>query len=209
MIESTSCPLCKSPTVPFEKHKYFTCTECFGISMSPEFYPNPKQEEDRYKEHHNDVNDKGYQNFVSPITQSVLKNYSPHHKGLDFGAGTGPVVSKMLQDKDYTIALYDPFFHPYPELLTKSYDYIVCCEVAEHFFNPYKEFALLKSLLNKGGTLFCMTHMFSEKIDFKNWYYRNDITHVFIYREETFEWIREKFGFSSLRINNRLVELKA
>ena len=208
MTENPNCSLCNSPTVHFADEKYYTCEECFGISMSPDFFPNPQDEMKRYEEHKNDVNNVGYQQFVSPITNSILQQYAPTHLGLDFGAGTGPVISKILQDKQYSIVPYDPFFHPFPELLTRTYDYIACCEVVEHFHKPYKEFELLKRLLNKEGTLFCMTHLYSDEIDFSNWYYRNDFTHVFIYRKETFEWICKEFGFSSLKIEKRLVVLK-
>ena len=31
-----------------------------------------------------------------PITTYVLENFLPAHKGLDFGSGTGPVISSML-----------------------------------------------------------------------------------------------------------------
>jgi len=97
--------------------------------------------------HNNDVNDSGYHKFVSPIVNAVLNDFLPEHKGLDFGAGTGPVISKLLTDRNYQIKQYDPYFFNLPELLQKKYDYIVCCEVIEHFYDPDKEFQLLKSLL--------------------------------------------------------------
>jgi len=39
-----------------------------------------------------------------------MKDFNTNHKGLDFGAGTGPVISKVLKDKGYCIAQYDIFF---------------------------------------------------------------------------------------------------
>jgi len=135
----------------------------------------------------------------------VVRDFSPCRKGLDFGAGTGPVISKMLSDKRYDIKQYDPFFHNEPQLLRDKYDYVICCEVIEHFHQPAKEWERLKNLLLPGGSVICMTHIYEPSIDFPKWYYKNDETHVFIYMKETLEWLREKYGFCSLTIKERLV----
>jgi len=167
--------------------------------------PTPDNEKSRYKEHNNDTEDQGYQNFVSPITTAILNDFTPAHSGLDFGAGTAPVISKILQDHQFQIKQYDPFFYNYPELLNDKYDYIACCEVIEHFNDPYREFSLLKSLLLPSGKLYCMTDLYNESIDFHKWYYKNDQTHVFIYHEKTIHWIKKEFKFSDVKINGRLI----
>ena len=95
------------------------------------------------------------------------------------------------------------------ELLTRKYDYIVSCEVIEHFHKPDVEFSLLHKLLKHGGTLICMTFLYDEHIDFKNWHYKNDSTHVFIYRHKTIKFIADHYGFTNFEINNRLIILKA
>jgi SAM-dependent methyltransferase len=173
--------------------------------MDPEHRPNSTDEKARYLHHQNDVNDLGYQQFSSPITSSVLRDFSSEHIGLDFGAGTGPVISKLLTDNKFNISLYDPFFHNHPELLEETYDYIVCCEVMEHFYSPAKEFALLKRLLKPGGKLYCMTELYHEGIDFKSWHYKSDPTHVFFYHQKSLEYIKEQFGFSAFSVEGRLV----
>jgi len=210
MNNEKSCPLCEGESTVFYQHKtrlYHQCKTCKGIFVDPSLIPDSIHEKSRYEEHQNDVNDEGYQKFVSPITNAILNNYSPLDKGLDFGAGTGPVIAKILREQDYQIALYDPFFHYFPNLLNQTYDYIACCEVIEHFHFPAKEFDLLKSLLRKGGTLYCMTDIYDNSIDFHQWYYKNDITHVFIYQKETLEWIKETYGFLKLTVKDRLVTL--
>ena len=147
----------------------------------------------------------GYQKFVSPITSAILRDYSQNDKGLDFGAGTGPVVSKILNDNKYSINQYDPFFHNYPDLLEKKYNYIACCEVIEHLYHPKKEFLMLKNLLAQGGRLYIMTSLYDDSINFKTWNYKDDCTHVFIYQKETLLWIKEELGFSTLTIAGRLI----
>ncbi len=184
---------------------YHVCPQCAGIFLSPERLPTPQAEETHYRTHNNDIHDPRYQAFVAPIVQAILSNYGPSHAGLDFGAGTGPVITHLLQEQGYAIQPYDPFFHPYSEHLTQTYDYIACCEVIEHFHHPAREFALLKKLLNPGGSLFCMTQLYLPEIKFETWYYKNDPTHVFFYQPETLEWIKNHFGFSRLQIQNRLI----
>lgn len=159
----------------------------------------------RYEVHENNVEDKGYQNFVAPITSAVMKDFTQEDKGLDFGAGTGSAISKVLEDNGFNILKYDPYFHNYPQLLEQKYDYIACCEVMEHFYTPKNEFFLLHDLLKKNGKLYCMTHLYDDNIDFKAWYYKNDQTHVFFYHDKTIEWIRKEYGFTYVSINKRLI----
>lgn len=174
--------------------------------MDESLIPDFETEKQRYLSHNNDIEDIHYQQFVSPIVEAVLGDFPPDNKGLDFGAGTGPVISKMLTDKNYDIKLYDPFFHNYPLLLEEHFDYIVCCEVIEHFHQPLKEFQLLKKILNRPGVLYCMTSLYHPGINFHSWFYKNDLTHVFIYQEETLEWIQHEIGFTKLMLNKNLIK---
>lgn len=202
-----TCPLCQGTSVSFYQFVFFECVTCGGIFRAPEFLPTLEDEKARYEEHHNDVKDAKYQQFVSPITSSVQRDYTTGSLGLDFGSGTGPVLSKVLQDAGYKIYQYDPFFENKPEVLEHKYDYIACCEVIEHFHFPKQEFLLLKSLLKPGGNLYCMTHLFTPAINFDNWYYRRDKTHSFIYQPKTMTWIQQEFGFRSVSIDGRLITL--
>ncbi len=204
------CMLCQTESRLFfqkDERVFYLCPHCGGIFIPEKALPDDETEVDRYLEHNNDVNDPRYQQFVMPIVEAVLQDFAPARKGLDFGAGTGPVISKLLQDAGYIIHQYDPFFYPYPENLKTSYDYIACCEVIEHFHQPKKEFELLKSLLAPGGKLYLMTKIYREHIDFPGWRYKNDPTHVFLYQEKTFDYIKEKFGFASVRIEGNLIVL--
>ena len=205
---SNPCPLCAHQAEIFyheNNRLFYKCMECDGIYLDKKLRPDKETEKARYNTHNNDVHDIGYQRFVSPITSAILNNFTFYDKGLDFGAGTGPVISKILKDNNYCIEQYDPYFHNKPILLTKKYNYIACCEVIEHFYNPKKEFHLLKKMLDSNGKLYCMTDIFDESIDFHQWYYKNDPTHVFIYQLKTFEWIKRKFRFTKVNIQGRLI----
>jgi len=205
---NVNCPLCQNPAEVFYHFKerlYYQCVNCKGIFVDLTLLPNIEQERARYQEHNNDVNDLNYQQFVSPITKAIQRDFTSRHKGLDFGAGTGPVISKVLADNRFTIKKYDPLFHNNAKLLDGKYDYIACCEVIEHFHNPKNEFHRLKNLLQKKGKLYCMTDLYNSSVDFHLWYYKNDPTHVFIYQQKTLKWIQQEFGFSNIDFKGRLV----
>ncbi|PKD20194.1 hypothetical protein APR41_14510 [Salegentibacter salinarum] len=202
------CILCGGSTKEFwksKKREFVECTNCGGIQLLPEFYISKKAEEDRYLTHNNDVEDARYQDFVSPITSRILKEFTPKHKGLDYGCGTGPVVTTELEKEGYFVTLYDPFFHPNTEVLKATYDFIICCEVMEHFYEPKREFSELARRLNLEGKLYCKTSIYSEEIDFDNWYYKNDPTHVFFYTANCLEWIKSNLGFSALEIHPTVI----
>ena len=205
------CTLCNSVAILFhqyQKRAYFKCKFCRSVVLHPDHYLCSDMEKERYEKHNNDVNDLGYQAFVYPVTDAIQNKFNAScHTGLDFGAGTGPVITSMLKKQGFHVDLYDPFFWNDPSKLDYRYDFIFCCEVIEHFHHPAREFKLLRSLLNPGGSLFCMTDFYSEETNFPGWYYKNDETHVFFYHKKAMKWIQENFGFSRLIITNRLAEL--
>lgn len=202
------CLLCQNNTVAFKNindREYFKCVNCHSIMLDQKNYVSSEKEKERYEEHNNDVFDKRYQAFVWPIVEAVLKDYNKEHKGLDFGSGTGPVITKLLEDKDYSIKVYDPYFANFKEKLADSYDYIVCCEVMEHFYDPRLEFKRLRSMLNPEGSLYLKTSIYDESIDFDAWYYKNDQTHVFFYHKKALDYIKKEYDFSDMTISNNMI----
>lgn len=201
------CPLCGTASTEFFDNSFFLCPACEGIFRDPELFLPPDTERARYEQHNNDPADPRYRAFVSPLVEAITAHMPPGSHGLDFGAGPGPVGSVMLAEQGYQTACYDPYFHNTPGLLENTYDFVFCSEVIEHFYAPAVEFPRLFSLLRPGGSLFCMTHLYSSDIDFCSWYYKNDETHVFFYREQTMEFISRLFGFSACTINRRIIRL--
>ena len=208
--ETSDCPICGfEANVLLNKGQklFYKCKQCFSIHVPSSNYLTKEEEKAIYETHNNDVLDVRYQSFVSPITHSVMKEFSLNAVGLDFGSGTGPVISYVLQKEGYSVFQYDPFFAPNKEVLNHRYDFIACCEVVEHFHNPMIEFKKLFNLLKDGGKLFVMTHLFNEevKLSFENWYYKDDPTHVIIYNDKTMEWIAKEVGFASVSVQGRLI----
>ncbi|TRO66906.1 class I SAM-dependent methyltransferase [Christiangramia sabulilitoris] len=197
------CSLCNCETRKFQtvkEREYLQCVSCRAILLSPKFYLSPQAEKFRYSLHNNDVNDPGYIHFVSPIVKRIRADFDRNSSGLDFGCGTGPVITTELRKSGYTLELYDPFFNPNRSALKKKFDFIVCCEVMEHFKNPLQEFKLLRSLLKEHGKLYCKTEVWKESVEFQDWHYKNDLTHVFFYNRKTLEWISHNLDYSGVAI---------
>ena len=202
------CRLCGYKTgeiLQAPNRKFSRCFNCHGIQVFPEYFEDPETEKGRYLNHNNDINDERYKNFLSPVTTQIKKDFQRNSLGLDFGCGTGPVAAVELQKAGYLVNLYDPFFEYHPEVLEKTYNFIICTEVMEHFHQPHKEFALLYNLLKEGGKLYCKTSLFSDDMDFYSWYYKNDPTHTFFYTEASLKWIKEEFGFINLELQPKLI----
>ncbi len=98
--------------------------------------------------------------------------------------------------------LYDPFFQPLMENLKDHYEFIICSEVMEHFYDPAKEISFLSQRLQKGGSLFVMTELWKNQVPFEKWDYQRDSTHVCFYSESTFKWIEKSWAFSRLEIRS-------
>lgn len=211
MKSSVNCTLCGSLATPFARahdRHYFECSTCGAIVLDPEQYVSREDEIYRYETHNNDVEDPRYQNFVRPLVDAVEAKYEPGSRGLDYGSGTGPVAAKLLRDDDYLITTYDPFFDKNPKAMLGNYDFIISSEVVEHFHQPAKEFRLLKSLLVPGGHLYCMTLRYSDDINFEDWHYIHDETHVIFYRGKTARWIMDAFNFADVELKERLIILQ-
>lgn len=200
------CPLCLDSNTQlfFTKKKseknYWQCQVCQMIHLDKEYILNSAEEFEHYQTHNNDIHDPRYQKFVSDITDYVQEKISSSAIGLDFGAGPGPVITHVLEKSGYRVEVYDPFFNPQDEVLKSRYDFIVSCEVIEHFNNPAKEFSTLSNLLNEGAALILKSHFYKNDIHFPSWYYHADPTHICFYQEETFHWIKEKYQFKSVEI---------
>ncbi len=198
-----TCTLCRNANLhPFtvSEKSYFHCFDCGLRFISPKHHLNFTDEHDRYLMHENDADEPGYQTFVKPLVEEVLKKESQKSQGLDFGCGRSSSVSRLLENNGYTLNQFDPFFASDRQVLNQLYDYICACEVVEHFYEPGKEFLNLAKMLKPGGRLYIQTSLVGNETDFANWYYRKDPTHVSFYSRQTCEWIGNHFSFQSAEI---------
>jgi SAM-dependent methyltransferase len=169
---------------------YWRCVHCEARFLDPRHRMSSAEEHAQYLTHENDPNDPGYRRFLSklidPLLQRLGAGLNGGHDGLDFGCGPGPALVSMLREAGHSMALYDPFFQPDRAVLSRTYDFVTCTEVVEHFYHPADRFYELDSLLRPGGWLGVMTCFQTDDARFANWHYRRDPTHVIFYREATF-----------------------
>lgn len=195
-----SCVLCASENVePLQSTpgEYFHCLVCDLRYLHPRARLSPAEERVRYDLHNNDPNDSRYLDFLRPLLVALEAQVPAGASGLDFGCGPAPVLADMFRTRGFKVETYDPFFQPQPPAVDAQYDFISSSEAAEHFYDPLREFTRLHAWLKPGGWLGIMTAMVEPQIDFANWYYRRDPTHVVFYSRATFQWLAGHLGFAA------------
>lgn len=198
--QDSCCPVCLSEAVDhFQTVRgrvYFRCERCRATYLSRAQLPTPEQEKTRYDEHQNDPGDPGYREFLGRLATPLLKRLPPGAQGLDFGCGPGPALAGMVAEAGHDVSVYDPFYAPDQSVLERKYDFITATEVLEHLHRPAETLELLDSLLRPGGLLGVMTEFLTNDRRFAGWYYRQDLTHVVFYAEQTLRMIARLRGWA-------------
>ena len=194
------CPVCESTDIRrfmvIRDQTYFRCETCLSTWLDPSDRLPVEEEYQCYLDHRNDPLDPGYRRFLSKLAGPLVEKLSPGACGLDYGCGPGPALSLMMEEQGFSANRYDPFFHPDTTVLSKSYDFITCTEVIEHFHHPATEFKRLDRLLKPGGWLALMTCFQTEDSRFELWHYRREPTHVVFYREDTLRQVANQRGWT-------------
>ena len=185
----TPCRICGCG-VAFLRHDaadrvYLQCHRCEGTFVAWEGLPGGDEERSIYELHENDASDPKYREFVGRLVEPLIERLAAGAEGLDYGCGEGPAGAAMLTETGFSVTLYDPFFAPDQAALERKYDFILCCEVAEHFHDPISDFTKMARLLRPGGILAIMTGLEYPHVNFATWSYRRDPTHVAFYRPVT------------------------
>jgi cyclopropane fatty-acyl-phospholipid synthase-like methyltransferase len=205
-----NCPLCKSSDLRFfykgEGREYHHCKICDLVSVADSFLVTSKEEKAKYDNHKNTPLDLGYCNFLDRLLIPLKKELKPSDKGLDFGSGPGPTLSKLMKDRGFDMDIYDIFYHDDRSVFENSYDFITSTEVFEHLKEPLFEIERLWSCLKSGGVLGVMTAFRVE--DFDNWYYKRDLTHIRFFTKKSFEWLAHHLGAKMILCDGGVVILK-
>ncbi len=165
------------------------------ISVAKDDLPDLATERERYLQHNNEVDDPDYRAFLSRLWDRIRPLLPAGATGLDHGAGPGPALVAMMREDGFEVEGYDPIFEPRPELLQRTYDFVVCTETLEHMHRPGKDIKRLDRMIRPDGLLGVMTGMLDDVGSFESWYYRRDPTHVAFYSVETMEWIARHKGW--------------
>jgi 2-polyprenyl-3-methyl-5-hydroxy-6-metoxy-1,4-benzoquinol methylase len=156
----------------------------------------PERLKERYRLHENGIDNEGYRAFLSRALDAARPYWRPGARGLDFGCGPGPTLSRLAEREGLVMTDYDPLFFDVP--LQGPYDVVFSTECFEHFEDPSREIARVAALLREGGVLCVMTELWNEATDFGSWYYAADPTHVCFYSKETLDHVCRRFGLTLL-----------
>jgi SAM-dependent methyltransferase len=214
----TACKICAQDTRLIHDEQfainYYYCSNCGFIFMDEAKILPPQQERERYLKHMNTPEDSGYADMLKTfIKTGILPFHGNIKTALDFGSGPEPVLAALLKEMGYEVDIYDIYFAPEPVYRNRTYDLITCTEVLEHLRNPLETLKMLKDHLQPGGILAVMT-MFHPlesgkrgklpgEMEFKDWWYRRDPTHISFFRPETFRYIAELLGMSILMMDKK------
>jgi SAM-dependent methyltransferase len=207
-----TCPLCEQHDSRFfyedKRRPYYQCQCCALVFVPQEYLLDAEAEKAHYDLHENDPLDAGYRRFLSRTAEPLLERLAPHSKGLDFGCGPGPALAMMLQEAGHEMALYDVYFHPDRSVLAQRYDFVTATEVIEHLYQPNQIWQQWLNLVKPGGWLGVMTKLVKDVEAFASWHYKNDITHVCFYSQETFNYLAQRDNLQIEFIGNDVILLR-
>jgi SAM-dependent methyltransferase len=191
--EPAHCPLCAGKDIaPYHSDRardYLACRTCDLVFVPPARHLRKADEKAYYDLHDNRPDDPGYRRFLSRLFDPLNERLAPRSRGLDFGCGPGPTLSKMFEEAGHAMALYDPHYADDASVLADAYDFITLSEVIEHLADPGRDLDRLWACLNDGGWLGIMTKRVRDPEAFKTWHYITDPTHIAFYSEATFAWL--------------------
>ncbi|MBL7664788.1 MAG: class I SAM-dependent methyltransferase [Bacteriovoracaceae bacterium] len=156
----------------------------------------------RYSTHQNSFEDPGYVKFLNQLAIPMMNYLNSDMKGIDFGCGPGPTLSKIFLQSGIVQENYDPYFFP---LATKqNYDFLTATEVIEHFHDPAKGFKEIAALVKSNGMIGLMTSFYQNIDQLYNWYYVADPTHVCFFHHQTLDWLAKEFHWELLNKSERI-----
>lgn len=188
--------------------EYFQCPNCELVFVPKKFHLNSIDEKKEYDLHNNNPFDPGYRKFLSRLATPLIGKLGSNSYGLDFGSGSGPALSVMLEECGMRVDLFDLYYHNDESVFKNTYDFITATEVVEHLAKPYYEFKQLLKILKTKGYLGIMTKLVIDKGAFCKWHYIQDMTHISFYSRFTFEYIAKTFDLDLEIIGNDVIILR-
>jgi SAM-dependent methyltransferase len=176
------------------RREYLRCSECGLVFVPSQFFLSADAEKACYDQHENRPDDPEYRRFLGRLFQPLIEKLTPGARGLDFGSGPGPTLSRMLDEAGFPTAIFDPFYAPDEIVWQDHYDFVTASEVVEHLHRPMKELQRIWTVLRPSGWLGIMTKRVLNQTTFAKWHYKNDPTHVVFFGEETFAWLARRWS---------------
>lgn len=204
MTRDSSCPLCDSISNIFFDNTY-SCPNCCLVFKSSVLFLSKDAENKRYQTHQNSNGDQGYIDFLNRLAIPLKEFIKREDQVLDYGCGPCSQISKILESAVQATNFYDPLFFPDEDVRNQKYDVVTCTEVVEHFKSVKTDWDKLLSTIKPNGILGIMTQFYNDDINYKDWWYKNDPTHVVFYRQETLNYLAKRYQMKVLYNDHRSV----
>lgn len=210
------CPICKSTELTEYNdaaRRFFRCRNCESVFVDPECFLKPDEQSARYLLHQNVLEPAekqgGYRYFLTKFADTALgyvNKLSEEHKAtsiFDYGSGPEPSLMYLLEEYKASGRLsnateirgWDPFFAPDTMFFENGADLVLCLEVAEHFETPIEDFKGLARSCSTDGIIALQTILVPKtRAEFKNWWYKEDTTHVTFYSKYALELCAKNAG---------------
>ena len=169
--------------------EYYRCDTCDLTFVPSQHFLSKTEETIHYNFHQNSPEDSNYRRFLNKLCDPMLELLHAESSGFDYGCGPGPTLSLMLEERGHAMNIYDYIFAADTAVLDKTYDFITCTETVEHFREPRDDLFRMWQLLKPDGHLGIMTSFVTDNIDFEDWHYKNDPTHICFYSSDTVQWL--------------------
>lgn len=201
-----TCLVCSSPALRILSSKrktFFRCADCGFSFLHPDFLPSKEAALERYKQHYNSEDNKGYQQFLCHIIERALYYAGKPESLIDWGSGPNPLASKILRNLGFTVFSWDPHFSSAQDPERACYDLGICVEVAEHFIHPQEDFSAFFATLKPNAYAIVHTHL-APKDDgaFLRWWYVEDVTHVSFYSPCSLEILGKMNGAELITVED-------
>lgn len=186
------CRVCDSSAYKvFEDSRpFFVCKNC-GLIFT-ECSLTPEEIKNHYQNQYGNSFD--WTKEAKAVLDVVRFAVTPR-KIFDFGSGAG-FLTDAFGSMGFEVGSYEPMLHGdfRSENYNNGYDLVILNEVIEHVEDVMQVFDNLYSVTKPGGIVFISTMMtdtitsvsgnFQEL--FKNWWYKDDPTHVSFFCQRTF-----------------------
>lgn len=202
------CKVCRNECKRFYekriKSDFHYCASCQFFFKDEVQLVDESEELRLYSQHNNSLDNSGYVAMFEDFLDKTLSRCDGVKEVLDFGSGPTPVLSYLMQDRGYSVDIYDKFFAPTKVYENRIYDAITSTEVIEHIKEPLEVMHFFHKHLKEGGYLCLMTNFHQNSIEaFCTWWYCLDRTHISFFNPHTFEVLAKKVGFRVLYYDSK------
>lgn len=198
--------MCDTPAfMIFEDSRpFYLCKNC-GLIFT-DCYLTLEEIKHHYQSQH--TNSFDWNEKAKELLEVVSFAVTPR-KIFDFGSGAG-FLADAFRSMGLEVDNYEPMLHGVfrTGIYNNSYDLVILNEVIEHAEDVKKMFDNVYSLTRRGGIILISTLMTDKLINesdrfqehFKNWWYKDDPTHISFFCQLTFEYLCEMKNSYSLQM---------